>query len=110
MPEVVLLRQASQVRSTDTYDSSLPAGITLETDAVTLEDNLNSERSQRRRIIDPNGNSYDDPVLPLALSGTKKRITGPYVIPDNVTVIVAGLIIDAGGSMELLGNSQMEVL
>jgi hypothetical protein len=39
-----------QVRNSDDYDDTLAAGPTLETDAETVEDDLNALRSQLRRI------------------------------------------------------------
>lgn len=46
-----LLRQYNAIRKSDTYDDTLAAGATLESGAARLEDDLNSLRSQVKRIL-----------------------------------------------------------
>lgn len=57
-----IFRQKRQVRKSDTYDDTLPAGSTLQTNSTDLETDLNAIRSQAARIIDADGNAnwYDD--------------------------------------------------
>jgi len=66
-----LLRQDIQLRSSDLYSDVIAAGITLETGAANLEDDLNSVRSQINRVLDSTGSGkwYDD----VATINTKKR-------------------------------------
>lgn len=58
-----LARQPTQVGKTDTYVDTLPFGPTLETGAVNLQDDLNSLRSQIKRLMGPFAGSWtDEPV------------------------------------------------
>ena len=53
------IRQATQIRKSDTYSDVLAAGSTLASAAVTIEDDLNALRSQAKRALgEPNW--YDD--------------------------------------------------
>ena len=65
------LRQATQIRNSDTYDDTLAAGATLETNPTEIEADLNGLRSQMKRAIwdDAAGNWYDD----IPTVNTKKR-------------------------------------
>lgn len=45
-----LLRQFTQIRKSDLYDDAVAAGSTMESAAVTIEDDLNSIRSQLKRF------------------------------------------------------------
>lgn len=56
-----LLRQDTQIHNSEAYDDTVAAGATLESAAVTLEDDLNALRSQVNRILDATGggNWYD---------------------------------------------------
>lgn len=56
-----LLRQDTQIHNSETYDDTIAAGATLESAAVTLEDDLNALRSQVHRLLDATagGNWYD---------------------------------------------------
>ena len=56
-----LLRQDTQIHNSEVYDDSLVSGATLESSAVTLEEDLNALRSQVNRILDATGggNWYD---------------------------------------------------
>jgi hypothetical protein len=56
-----LLRQDTQIHNSEAYDDTVAAGATLESAAVTLEDDLNALRSQVHRILDATagGNWYD---------------------------------------------------
>ena len=59
------LRPVTQIRKSDEYDDTLSSGTSLETSSGNIEDDLNGIRSQLRRIIDTNGNWYDEPVTDL---------------------------------------------
>jgi hypothetical protein len=56
-----LLRQDTQIHNSEAYLDTVAAGATLESSAVTLEDDLNALRSQVHRILDAtaSGNWYD---------------------------------------------------
>lgn len=54
-----LVRPVTQIRNSDTYDDTQAAGLTLESGAVSLEDDLNAIRSQLAKIIDNAGNWWD---------------------------------------------------
>ena len=54
-----LVRQDTQIRNSDVYDDTLAAGATLESGAVSIEDDLNAIRSQLAKIIDNAGNWWD---------------------------------------------------
>lgn len=45
------VRQATQIRTSDTYDDTLAAGSALESGAVSIEDDLNGLRSQVQKVI-----------------------------------------------------------
>jgi hypothetical protein len=63
MPPKKDLVRGKEVRRSDYYDDTVPAGPGLETNPIDLENDLNAIRSQLKRIIhgvDP-GNWYDDP-------------------------------------------------
>ncbi len=49
------IRQATQIRRSEAYDDTLSFGPTLEQGAVSIEDDLNSLRSQIKRILDGTG-------------------------------------------------------
>jgi hypothetical protein len=55
------LRQEEQIKNSDSYDDSLVSGPTLETGALTIEDDLNAIRSQLKRLVD-SANWYDEPA------------------------------------------------
>jgi len=65
------LQQDTQIYSSDTYSDVVAAGSTLQSGAATLQDDLNSIRSQLKRAIwdDGAGNWYDD----IPTINTKKR-------------------------------------
>lgn len=65
------IQQDTQIYSTATYDDTLTAGSTLQTGASTLQDDLNSVRSQLKRAIfaDSVGNWYAD----IPTVNSKKR-------------------------------------
>jgi len=63
------IRQVSQIQGSDTYDDTLAAGSTLESNAADLEADLNGLRSQVEKIIDNTGNWYDA----LATVNSKQR-------------------------------------
>lgn len=69
------LRQSTQIRNSDTYDDTLAAGVTLETAATHIEDDLNGLRSQVNRIIDDSlvGNWYDAIPTVTSLGASKTR-------------------------------------
>ena len=66
-----LIRQESQIRKSTTFDGTLAAGSTLETGAVSIEDDLNALRSQLTRLLKADGtpNWYDD----VSTVNSKKR-------------------------------------
>jgi len=65
MADRTTIHQDRQVRPSDEYDDTLPSGSTLETDALSLQDDANALRSQIKRILgEPNW--YDDPAIDLA--------------------------------------------
>jgi hypothetical protein len=65
------IQQDTQIYSSDTYDDTLAAGSTLQTGAANLQDDLNSARSQLKRVIfaDAVGNWYAD----IPTVNSKKR-------------------------------------
>lgn len=69
------LRQDTQIRQSDLFDDTLAAGATLETGAVSIEDDLNALRSQAKRFLhaDAAGNWYADINTPSALDVGSKR-------------------------------------
>lgn len=95
-----IFRQETQIRASDTYTDSVAAGQTdLETNAVDLEDDLNSLRSQIKRVLDDSaGNWYDDiPTVNTKKRDLKdlntdlddmeeKRFIGGVTVLDEVTV------------------------
>ena len=60
------IRPVTQIRQSDDYDDTLASGSALESNADTIEYDLNAIRSQLRQIIDINGNWYDAPATDLA--------------------------------------------
>lgn len=67
------IRQDVQIAQSDLYDDTVAAGVTLETGAGNIEDDLNALRSQAKRAIwdDAAGNWYDD--IPT-INGKKRAI------------------------------------
>ena len=67
------IRQATQIRHSSLYNDTLAAGATLETSAVSIEDDLNAVRSQLKRFLyaDAAGKWYDDAPL---IGGVKKGL------------------------------------
>jgi hypothetical protein len=64
------VRQATQIRPSITYDDTVSVGSTMESSPTNLEDDLNSIRSQVKRILDDSaGNWYDD----ISTVNSKKR-------------------------------------
>lgn len=65
------IQQDTQIYSSQTYNDTLAAGSTLQTAAAVLQDDLNSVRSQLKRVIydDAAGNWYDD----IPTVNSKKR-------------------------------------
>lgn len=67
---LTLTRQDTEIRQSDLFDDTLAAGATLESGSTNIESDLNSIRSQVKRILDDSaGNWYDD----LATVNSKKR-------------------------------------
>jgi len=55
------VRQDAQIQPSDVYDDTLASGATLESGSTNIQDDLNSLRSQIKRILnDAAGNWYDD--------------------------------------------------
>lgn len=68
------IRQATQVRKSDAYDSSLSPGATLESGATSIEDDLNALRSMTSLLLDvQSGNWYDDLLVPATFENGAKR-------------------------------------
>lgn len=69
------VRQATQIRKSDTYTDNLPATeADLVTNAVTIEDDLNSLRSQVHNLLSVQGGHwYSDLVVPSYLDAGNKR-------------------------------------
>lgn len=65
------LTQSTQIKNSHSYDDSVAAGSTMESSAVSVEDDLNSIRSQLKRAIydEASGNWYDD----IPTINSKKR-------------------------------------
>jgi hypothetical protein len=57
------IKQSTQINKSTTYDDTLASGVTLESAAASLEDDLNAIRSQLEKIIGT-GNWYDVYVAP----------------------------------------------
>lgn len=76
-------RQATQIRQSDVYDDTLAAGATLESAAATIEDDLNSIRSQLKRWLraDAAGNWYED--VPT-FNGKKRAIAALNLDLDDL--------------------------
>jgi hypothetical protein len=71
------IRQDTQVRKSDTYDDTIaPTLANFETNAVSVEDDLNSVRSQLHNLLkNQAGNWYDDLNIPSALdTGTQRGV------------------------------------
>lgn len=74
------IRQNTQIRKSDVYDDSVvPSATNYETNTTTLEDDLNSLRSQIQNILNrngssmPTGNWYDNIVEPSNFEDGKRR-------------------------------------
>jgi len=74
------IRQNTQIRKSDSYlDTVAPSQANYETNVTTLEDDLNSLRSQIQNIINrngpsmPSGNWYDNIVEPVNFEEGKRR-------------------------------------
>ena len=74
------VRQATQIRKSDTYDDTIvPTEAAYETNPVSIEDDLNSVRSQIQNMINRNGSSFPtgnwwgDLSVPGAFENGKKR-------------------------------------
>lgn len=96
-----LVRQVTQIRKSDAYDDTLPAGSTLE-DQSRVEGDLNALRSQIKRLLyaDDAGNWFDDVQLIDSMKRgvnalgfdlneleTKKLLgRGPQTLLTNITV------------------------
>lgn len=65
------IRQSAQIRNSVTYDDTVAAGSTLESNPTNIEDDLNAARSQLKRVLwaDSAGNWYDD----IPTHNAKKR-------------------------------------
>ena len=71
------IRQVEQIRKSDTYDGSIvPSQANYETNPVTIEDDLNSVRSQLNNLLtEQTANWYDTLVIPSALdTGTARGV------------------------------------
>ncbi len=77
------IRQDTQVRNSDAYTDSLTAGVTLQTGAANIEDDLNALRSQAKRAIfaDSAGNWYAD--IPT-VNGKKRAISALNTDLDDI--------------------------
>lgn len=101
------IRQRSQVRPSDIYDDTLPAGATLETGAAHVEDDLNAVRSQIKRLGNM-ANWYDTPIAPdtntdETVKVSANDLTAGYLFEKiiagaNITV----LEVDDGGAETLV--------
>jgi len=99
----VLLRQDTQVRSSDTYDDSLAAGPGLETPAGTsLEEDLNALRAQIRRVNNASvaGNWYDavlDSFDLRAIHDKMQAMRAPRFSGADFTLgsTIGGVLLDA---------------
>jgi hypothetical protein len=69
------LRQVSQIRKSDTYtDNTAPTEAAFETNPVSIEDDLNSIRSQLHNLLkNQAGNWWDDLNIPSALDTGAQR-------------------------------------
>jgi hypothetical protein len=74
------IRQASQIRKSDNYDDTIaPSLAAYETNAVSIQDDLNSLRSQVQNLLNrngadfPTGNWYDDVSQPSGFESSSKR-------------------------------------
>lgn len=71
------IRQATQIRKSDLYDDTIAASLAnYETNPVSVEDDLNSVRSQLHNLLkNQAGNWYDDLNIPSALdTGTERGV------------------------------------
>lgn len=77
------LQQDTQIYASYTYDDTLVAGSTLQSGAATAQDDLNSLRSQIKRIIwtDAAGNWYDDIQT---VNGKKRALKDLNVDLDDI--------------------------
>jgi hypothetical protein len=68
-----LIRQETQIRNSENYTDNLAAGSTLESGAVSIEDDLNGLRSQIARILnDAGGNNWYDDIS--TVNGKKRSL------------------------------------
>lgn len=74
------VRQATQIKKSDSYDDTIqPSATNYETNPASIEDDLNSLRSQIQNLLNrngstfPTGNWYDDVSAPSNLENGSKR-------------------------------------
>lgn len=88
---LTLQRQETDIRQSDLYDDTLVSGVALESSAANLESDLNSIRSQLKRILnDSAGNWYDD--IPT-VNSKQRDLTDLSTDLDNIeeTKILCGV-------------------
>jgi hypothetical protein len=74
------VRQATQIKKSDSYDDTIqPSATNYETNPTSIEDDLNSLRSQIQNLLNrngasfPTGNWYDDVTSPVTFEYGAKR-------------------------------------
>ena len=113
------IRQATQIRKSDAYtDNTVPSLANYETNTVSIEDDLNSLRSQVHNLLKIQaGNWYDDLNVPTSLdTGAKRGVndlnTDLHALERKRVLVAADkylvdVVVPNGQNYVVLGSTQL---
>lgn len=110
------IRQEDQIRSSSTYDQTITPGATMESSATSLQDDLNSIRTQLKTIIGSSKNWYTDVELDSDVKSIKDIVAeiatlspGSHThVVANITDFSTGVFNQVSGSI-LLGGTGIDL-